>query len=77
MKFCDNKAHRLMKTDLLPTLKRKAAVITSSVTDFKISKGLDNKLAVVEAIRCGERAVAQGRVLTHKSAKKRMSKWFK
>jgi predicted transcriptional regulator len=37
---------------------------------------LDRKLAILEGISRGERALADGKVLTHAEAKKRLAKWL-
>ena len=38
---------------------------------------LHRRLAVMEIISRGERAVEQGRVLSHRQARKRMARWLK
>ena len=38
---------------------------------------LNNRLAVLEMIGRGERAIQEGRVLTDKQAKRRMARWLK
>jgi prevent-host-death family protein len=47
------------------------------LVDVETFEGLNEKLAVLEAIGRGERAIEEGRVLTHSNAKKRMSRWLK
>jgi len=37
---------------------------------------LGRRLAVLEGIARGERAIEQGRVLTHTEAKKRLARWL-
>jgi prevent-host-death family protein len=47
------------------------------LVDVETFEGLNQRLAVLEAISRGERAVAEGRVLSHAQAKRRMSRWLK
>ena len=39
--------------------------------------GMNRRLGILEGIARGERAVEEGRVLSHASAKKRMARWLK
>ena len=39
--------------------------------------GMNRRLGILEGIARGERAVEDGRVLSHASAKKRMARWLK
>jgi len=47
------------------------------LVDVETYEGLNEKLAVLEKIGRGERAVEQGRVVSHNNARKRMSRWLK
>jgi len=47
------------------------------LVDVETFEGLNQRLAVLETIGRGERAVAEGRVLSHAGAKRRMSRWLK
>lgn len=47
------------------------------VVDVETFEGLNEKLAALEKIGRGERAVAEGRVTSHKNARKRMARWLK
>jgi prevent-host-death family protein len=47
------------------------------LVDVRTFEMLNEKLAVLEMIGRGERAVEEGRVLSHRQAKKRMSRWLK
>ena len=47
------------------------------LVDVETFEGLNQRLAVLEKIGRGERAVAEGRVLSHAQAKRRMSRWLK
>jgi prevent-host-death family protein len=45
--------------------------------DVETYEGLRGKLAVLEVIGRGERAIQEGRVVSHKKAKKRLARWLK
>jgi prevent-host-death family protein len=84
-----------MRTELVTSLKRKAAEI---IADLEIHKApvlitqhgkpaaylmavdtfdaLSQRLSILEGIARGERAVEEGRVVTHREAKKRMARWL-
>lgn len=47
------------------------------VVDVETFEGLNEKLAILETISRGERAVESGRVLSHEAAKRRMARWLK
>lgn len=47
------------------------------VVDVETFEGMNEKLAILETIGRGERAVESGRVLSHEAAKKRMARWLK
>ncbi len=47
------------------------------LVDIETFEGLTRKLKILEAISKGERDAAEGRVLTHEQARKRMAKWLK
>ena len=47
------------------------------LVDVETFEGLNEKLAVLETIGRGERAKEEGRICSHKTAKKRMSRWLK
>ncbi len=47
------------------------------LVDVETFEGLNEKLVVLEKIGRGERAIEEGRVVSHKAAKKRMSRWLK
>lgn len=46
------------------------------LVDVETFEGLNERLAVLEIISRGERAVQEGRVLSHKEVKKRLARWF-
>jgi len=47
------------------------------LVDVETFEGLNRKLAVLESIGRGERAIEEGRVMSHRNARKRMSRWLK
>jgi prevent-host-death family protein len=47
------------------------------LVDVETFEGLNERLAVLELIGRGERAVEEGRVLSHAGARKRMGRWLK
>jgi predicted transcriptional regulator len=47
------------------------------VVDVDTFEGLNEKLAVLENIGRGERAIEAGRVISHNKARKIMSRWLK
>lgn len=46
------------------------------LVDVESYEALHQRLAIMEGIARGERAVEQGRTVTHEAAKKRMSRWL-
>jgi len=47
------------------------------LVDVATFEELNRKLAILETIGRGERALEEGRVLSHPRAKERLSKWLK
>jgi prevent-host-death family protein len=47
------------------------------LVDVETFEGLNQRLAVLESISRGEHAVAEGRVVSHAQARRRMSRWLK
>ena len=47
------------------------------LVDVETYEKMSGKLAVLEMIARGERAIEQGRVVPHKTARKRMSRWLR
>jgi len=47
------------------------------LVDVETYEGLNRRLEVMEMIARGERAIEEGRVVTHKEAKKRLARWLK
>jgi prevent-host-death family protein len=44
--------------------------------DVETYEGLEQRLAILEGIARGERAIEEGRVVSHAEAKKRMARWL-
>jgi hypothetical protein len=67
-----------MKIELVTTLKRKATrIIFAGAKSRDPLEAVNERLAVLEIIGRGERAIAEGRVVSHQEAKKRMTRWLK
>jgi len=66
----------LMRTELVTTLKRQATEILNQL-DVETFENLQRRMTLLEGIARGERAIEEGRSLTHKRAKRRMSRWLK
>ena len=45
--------------------------------DVKTFEGLNQKLAILEGIGRGERAIEEGNTFTHRAAKQRLAKWLR
>lgn len=59
---------------LLITEHGKRAAYLLSVRAFE---GLQNRMRLLEAIARGEKAIQEGRVVTHSQAKRKMKRWLK
>lgn len=51
----------------------KPAAYLVDVESFEMQQ---SRIRILEGIACGERAVQEGRVLSHDQAKKRMKRWL-
>ena len=47
------------------------------LVDVESYEALQRRLAIMEGIARGERAIEEGRTVTHAEARKRMSRWLK
>ncbi len=52
---------------------RKAAYLLS----VEAFEGLQNRMKILEEIARGEKAIQEGRVITHHEAKRKMKRWLK
>jgi prevent-host-death family protein len=85
-----------MRTELVTTLKRKAAEIIAELgnehepilitqhgrppaclVDVESYEDLTHRVSVLEGIARGERAIEEGRVVSHEAAKERIARWLK
>lgn len=62
------------RTPVLITQRGRPAAYLVDVETFE---GLNERLAVLECIGRGERAVEEGRTVSHEQARKQMAKWLK
>jgi PHD/YefM family antitoxin component YafN of YafNO toxin-antitoxin module len=62
------------KDPILITQHGRPAAYLVDVESYEI---LNHKLAILEMIARGERAIEDGRVVSHKAARKRMARWLK
>lgn len=62
------------KEPVLITEHGKPSAYLVDVDDYEF---MQNRLAILEGIARGERAIADGKVVSHKEAKDKMSKWLK
>ncbi|ENM8347274.1 type II toxin-antitoxin system Phd/YefM family antitoxin [Vibrio cholerae] len=62
------------KEPVLITEHGKPSAYLIDVDDYEF---MQNRLAILEGIARGERALADGKVVCHQDAKDRMSKWLK
>jgi prevent-host-death family protein len=47
------------------------------LVDVETYEGMNDRLAILEIIGRGERALQEGRLVPHKKARQRMSRWLK
>ena len=72
-------------TELLSELERKREPIlitqhgvpSAYLVDVETYETLQRRMSLLEGIARGEKAVEEGRILTHAQAKKRMKRWLK
>lgn len=62
------------RTPLLITERGRAAAVMLDVESYR---SMLRKLELLEGIARGERAIADGRVVSHREAKKRLERWSK
>jgi len=60
-----------------PVLITQHGLPAAYLVDVESYEALNQRLAIMEGIARGERAIEQGRTVTHEEAKKRMSRWLR
>ena len=60
-----------------PILITQHGVPSAYLVDVETFEALQRRIALLEGIARGEKAIEEGRLLTHKQAKLRMSRWLK
>jgi len=66
---------QLMK-DQSPVLITQHGIPTAYLVDVATFEALQNRLRLLEGIARGERAIQEGRTLTHAQAKRRLKRWL-
>ena len=66
-----------LESDRQPILITQHGVPSAYLIDVESYEALQRRLAVLEGIARGERAIEQGRVVTHAKARARMARWLK
>ena len=63
--------------DREPILITQHGVPSAYLVDVETFETLQRRIALLEGIARGEKAIEEGRSLTHKQVKQRMSRWLK
>jgi prevent-host-death family protein len=66
-----------LKKDREPILITRHGVPSAYLVNVETFETLQLRMTLLEGIARGEKAIAEGRSLTHKQAKQRMSRWLK
>jgi prevent-host-death family protein len=66
-----------IESDRTPILITQHGLPAAYLVDVATYDRLQQRLSLLEGIARGEKAVEDGRVLTHAKAKKRMARWLK
>ena len=66
-----------IENDRLPVLITLQGVPSAYLIDVQTFETLQNRMTLLEGIARGEKAIEEGRGLTHEQAKQRMSRWLK
>ena len=66
-----------LSRDKEPILITQHGLPTAYLVDVESFQLLNDRLTVLEGIARGERAIEQGRTVTHQEAKQKLSKWLK
>ena len=65
-----------LESDRQPILITQHGLPSAYLVDVESYEALQRRLAVLEGIARGERAIEQGRVVTHAKARARMARWL-
>jgi prevent-host-death family protein len=66
-----------LATDRAPILITQHGLPAAYLVDVATFEQLQQRLSLLEGIARGEKAVEEGRVLTHAAARRRMGRWLK
>jgi prevent-host-death family protein len=66
-----------LEKDREPILITQHGVPSAYLVDVETFENLQRRMTLLEGIARGERAIEEGRALTHKQAKHRMNRWLK
>ena len=66
-----------VEKDKQPVLITQHGIPSAYIVDVSSYEKQQQRMALLEGIARGERAIEQGRVLSHAQAKTRMARWFK
>ena len=66
-----------LEADREPILITQHGVPSAYLVDVDSYEKLQRRVAILEGIARGERAIEQGRVVTHDKARARMARWLK
>ena len=66
-----------IESDRTPILITQHGLPAAYLVDVATYERLQHRLSLLEGIARGEKAIEDGRVLTHAKAKKRMARWLK
>jgi prevent-host-death family protein len=66
-----------IERDKEPILITQHGLPSAYLVDVETYQLMQQRMAVLEGIARGEQAVAEGRVVTHAGAKKRLARWLK
>ena len=66
-----------VERDKQPVLITQHGIPSAYIVDVGSYEKQQQRMALLEGIARGERAIEQGRVLSHAQAKKRMARWLK
>ena len=66
-----------VERDRQPILITQHGIPTAYLVDVSTYESLQRRMGLLEGIARGERAIEEGRTLSHAAAKRRMTRWLK